>query len=180
MSENAPANIQLENGNGTITFADDVVATIAGLAANEVEGVTSMGGGSAGLVDILSRKQSNRSLTRGVKVEISDGEVVVHLTIVSDYGSPIPEVTGNIQENVKKAIETMSGLTVKSVDVYVQAVSFEREKTTAVELEMKQRLMLQKEHGAEARRDEPDGGRLKIDSPEAETDAPDHAPVEDE
>jgi len=147
MNENAPANIQLENGNGSITFAADVVATIAGLAATEVEGVASMVGASGGIAEVFSRKQakSGKGLTRGVRVEVADGTVTAHLTIVVDYGSPVPEVAGSIQENVKKAIETMSGLKVSSVDVYVQAVSFEREKSTvAAALEMNNRPLLQK------------------------------------
>jgi len=145
MSENMQSNVQLENGNGSITFAADVVATIAGLAATEVEGVASMSGGTTGLADILSRRmQPARALTKGVRVELNETSVSVHVTIIVEYGSPVPEVAANIQENIKKAIETMSGLAVTSVDVHVQGVSFERENRTAVELEMKQRLMLQK------------------------------------
>ena len=155
MSENSPANIQLNNGNGTVTFAADVVATIAGLAANEVDGVASMGGASGGIAEVFSRKQGGKAgkgLTRGVRVDIADGSVAVHLTIVVDYGFPVPDVAGSIQENVKKAIETMSGLSVSSVDVYVQAMSFEREKSEAVaSLESSARALLQRgEDGAEA------------------------------
>lgn len=150
MNENLPTNVQLDaNGNGSVVFATDVIATIAGLAATEVEGVASMAGtaGSSSLADIFTRKnQSSKSLTRGVRVDLGDNNAVtIHLTIVVDYGSPIPEVAGNIQENVKKAIETMSGLTVSSVDVHVQGVSFEREQRSVAEIEQKQRLMLQKE-----------------------------------
>ena len=150
MNENLPTNVQLDaNGNGSVVFATDVIATIAGLAATEVEGVASMAGtaGSSSLADIFTRKnQSSKSLTRGVRVDLGENNAVtIHLTIVVDYGSPIPEVAGNIQENVKKAIETMSGLTVSSVDVHVQGVSFEREQRSVAEIEQKQRLMLQKE-----------------------------------
>ena len=150
MNENLPTNVQLDaNGNGSVVFATDVIATIAGLAATEVEGVASMAGtaGSSSRADIFTRKnQSSKSLTRGVRVDLGENNAVtIHLTIVVDYGSPIPEVAGNIQENVKKAIETMSGLTVSSVDVHVQGVSFEREQRSVAEIEQKQRLMLQKE-----------------------------------
>ena len=146
MNENLPTNIQMNaNDNGSVIFATDVITTIAGLAATEVEGVTNMVGASSGLADLFSRKnQSSKSLSKGVKVELSeDNKVTVQLTIVVDYGSPIPEVAGNIQENVKKAIETMSGLTVTAVNVHVSAVSFEKEQRAAAEIEEKQRLMLQ-------------------------------------
>ena len=150
MNENLPSNVQMDaSENGSVIYSTDVIATIAGLAATEVEGVASMVSTSSGgsLVDIFTRKnQNSKSLTRGVRIELGeDNTVNVQLTIIVDYGSPIPEVAGNIQENVKKAIETMSGLTVTSVNVHVSGVSFEREQRTVAEIEQKQRLMLQKQ-----------------------------------
>lgn len=153
MNENMPTNVQLDaNGKGTVTFATDVVATIAGLAATEVEGVASMvGSSSSGLAEIFKRGQNARSLTRGVKVELTDNTVAVYLTIVVDYGSPVPRVAKSIQENVKKAIETMSGLEVTSVNVFVHGVSFEKENRAAAEIEAQQRLMLQKKQEEDER-----------------------------
>ncbi len=187
MNENLPTNVQLDaNGNGSVVFATDVIATIAGLAATEVEGVASMAGtaGSSSLADIFTRKnQSSKSLTKGVRVDLGENNAVtIHLTIVVDYGSPIPEVAGNIQENVKKAIETMSGLTVSSVDVHVQGVSFEREQRSAAEIEQKQRLMLQKEQ-EEAKAEEAKAEAPKPEAPKAEPEAPkaeESAPAEEE
>lgn len=187
MNENLPTNVQLDaNGNGSVVFATDVIATIAGLAATEVEGVASMAGtaGGSSLADIFTRKnQSSKSLTKGVRVDLGENNAVtIHLTIVVDYGSPIPEVAGNIQENVKKAIETMSGLTVSSVDVHVQGVSFEREQRSAAEIEQKQRLMLQKEQ-EEAKAEEAKAEAPKPEAPRAEPEAPkaeETAPAEEE
>lgn len=187
MNENLPTNVQLDaNGNGSVVFATDVIATIAGLAATEVEGVASMAGtaGGSSLADIFTRKnQSSKSLTKGVRVDLGENNAVtIHLTIVVDYGSPIPEVAGNIQENVKKAIETMSGLTVSSVDVHVQGVSFEREQRSAAEIEQKQRLMLQKEQ-EKAKAEEAKAEAPKPEAPRAEPEAPkaeETAPAEEE
>lgn len=148
MNENQPTNVQLDaNGKGTVTFATDVVATIAGLAATEVEGVASMvGSSSSGLAEIFKRGQNTRTLTRGVRVELIDNtSVSIHLTIIVDYGAPVPRVARGIQENVKKTIETMSGLEVTEVNVHVHGVSFEKENRAAAEIEAQQRLMLQKE-----------------------------------
>ena len=148
MNENQPTNVQLDaNGKGTVTFATDVVATIAGLAATEVEGVASMvGSSSSGLAEIFKRGQNTRSLTRGVRVELNDNtSVSIHLTIIVDYGAPVPRVAKGIQENVKKTIENMSGLEVTEVNVHVHGVSFEKENKAAAEIEAQQRLMLQKE-----------------------------------
>ena len=151
MSENIPTNVQLDaNGKGTVTFATDVIATIAGLAATEVEGVASMVGGTpTGLAEIFRRGQNTRNLTRGVRVELNENCVAIHLTIVVDYGIPVPQVAKGIQENVKKAVEMMSGLEVTGVNVYVQGVSFEKENRAAAEIEARQRLMLQKKQEEE-------------------------------
>lgn len=150
MSDNYPSDVKLnENPNGTVSFATEVVATIAGLAATEVDGVASMISPSSGLADMFSRK-SNRNLTKGVRIDLEDNRVSVDVTITVDYGSPIPDVAKNIQENVKKAIETMSGLDVKNVDVHVTGISFEREQRANAELDEQHRKMLEKTAEAEA------------------------------
>ena len=150
MSDNYPSDVKLnENPNGTVSFATEVVATIAGLAATEVDGVASMISPSSGLADMFSRK-SNRNLTKGVRIDLEDNRVSVDVTITVDYGSPIPDVARNIQENVKKAIETMSGLDVKNVDVHVTGISFEREQRANAELNEQHRKMLEKTAEVEA------------------------------
>ena len=150
MSENYPSDVKLnENPNGTVSFATEVVATIAGLAATEVDGVASMISPSSGLADMFSRK-SNRSLTKGVRIDLNDNKVSVDITITVEYGSPVPDVARNIQENVKKAIETMSGLDVRNVDVHVTGISFEREQRANAELDEQHRKMLEKTEETEA------------------------------
>lgn len=150
MSENYPSDVKLnENPNGTVSFATEVVATIAGLAATEVDGVASMISPSSGLADMFTRK-SNRSLTKGVRIDLVDNRVSVDITITVEYGSPVPDVARNIQENVKKAIETMSGLDVKNVDVHVTGISFEREQRANAELDEQHRKMLEKNVEADA------------------------------
>ncbi len=106
---------------GTIRIADDVVAVIAGLPATEVKGVAAMSGGFAGgIAEVLGR----RNLSKGVKVEVGTEEAKVDLHIVVTYGMRIPDVAWEIQENVKRAIELMTGLRVLQVNVHVQGVSF--------------------------------------------------------
>jgi uncharacterized alkaline shock family protein YloU len=109
---------------GKVTFADEVVAIIAGLAATEVKGVAAMSGGVAGGI---AEKLGRKNLAKGVKVEVGDKETAIDLFIIVDYGIRIPEVAWNIQESVKKAIESMTGLSVVEVNVHVQGVSFEKE-----------------------------------------------------
>ena len=144
MVENNPSDVKLdENPDGTVSFATDVVATIAGLAATEVEGVASMSSPSSALADMFSRKNT-RNFTKGVRIDLDGNCVTVDVTIVVEYGSPVPDVARSIQENVKKAIETMSGLTVHSVDVHVSGISFERDQRAAKELVEQQKKMLER------------------------------------
>jgi len=109
---------------GQVKISDEVVAVIAGLAATEVPGVAGMSGGLAGdIAEMLGRK----NLSKGVKVEVGDKETAVDLFIVVEYGAKIPDVAWRIQENVKKAIESMTGLQVVEVNVHVQGVHMEKE-----------------------------------------------------
>ena len=126
--DNLPVSVDVDLDNGgTIKYANEVIAIIAGVAASEVEGIAGMCT-SGGISDIIGR---NRNITRGVKVEIGSEEASVDLYIIVEYGSPIQKVAAEVQENVRKAIETMTGLRVVCVDVHVQGVSFEKEKKDA-------------------------------------------------
>jgi len=119
-------NIHLPTGDeyGKVLFADEVVATIAGLAATDIKGVAAMSGG---LADGIAEKLGRKSLAKGVKVKVGEKEAAVDLYIIVDYGVRVPEVAWNIQENVKKSIETMTGLSVTEVNIHVQGVNFEKE-----------------------------------------------------
>lgn len=124
MSENMPTNVEIDNGMGSVTFADDVIAIIAGLAATEVKGVASMAGNvSSSLNEMLGKKDH----AKGVKVEVGTEEAAVDIYLILNYGISIPDTCNAVQENVKKAIETMTGLRVVEVNVHVQAVKFEKE-----------------------------------------------------
>ena len=120
--DNLPLTVENDTEQtSTITYANEVVAIIAGVAAGEVEGIAGMCNISG---SILSK---NRNITKGVKVEIGTEEASVDLYVVIEYGTPIQKAAQDAQENVRKAIESMTGLHVVRVDVHVQGVSFEKE-----------------------------------------------------
>src|SRR5690606_12556038 len=109
---------------GDSRIVNEVVGIIAGLAATDVEGVAGMSGGIAGgIAELLGRK----NLAKGVKVEVGEAQAAVDLFVVVDFGVRIPDVAYHIQENVKRAIETMTGLQVVEVNVHVQGVHFHQE-----------------------------------------------------
>ena len=179
MSDNYQPDVKLdENPNGTVSFATEVVATIAGLAATEVEGVASMASQSGGLADMFSRRNSRSNFTKGVRIDLDGNKVTADITIVVEYGSPVPDVARSIQENVKKAIETMSGLDVHAVDVHVSGVSFEREQRTNAELE-EQRLKMLAKAEEPAGEEAADGEEEEIDEIEEDEEIDDDDFVED-
>ena len=109
---------------GNVKIADDVVAIIAEIAAKEVKGVYAMSGGIAdSITEILGKKNPSK----GVKVEVGEKEAAIDLYIIVDYGVRIPDVSWQIQENVKKAVETMTGLIVVEVNIHIQGVNMEKE-----------------------------------------------------
>lgn len=122
--DNLPLSLRKDDDStGTITYANEVIAIIAGVAANEVEGIAGMCT-YGGITEVFGR---NRNITKGVKVEIGSEEASVDLYVIVEYGTPIQTAALNVQENVRKAIETMTGLHVVRIDVHVQGVSFEKE-----------------------------------------------------
>ncbi|WP_424766164.1 Asp23/Gls24 family envelope stress response protein [Paenibacillus sp. sgz302251] len=106
---------------GTIQIAPEVIEVIAGLATIEVNGVAGMSGGFAGgIVELLGRK----NLSKGVKVEVGQREAAVDVSIIIEYGNRIPEIASEIQRNVKRSIEMMTGLNVVEVNVHIHDVHF--------------------------------------------------------
>ena len=113
-----------EESLGKVQIADEVVAIIAGLAAMEVEGVSSMAGNAT---RELIAKLGMKSLSKGVRVDVLEGIVTVSLALNLKYGENIMETTAKVQEKVKAAIENMTGLTVADVNVRVSGVDMPEE-----------------------------------------------------
>lgn len=118
---------------GNIKISVDVVSTIAGIAASEVEGVAGMYGTFAGgIAEMLGAKKNP---SKGVKVDMGEGTATIDLYIVVDYGVRIPELSWEIQESVKNNVETMTGLDVLKVNIHIEGVSFEKENEEKIEFD---------------------------------------------
>ncbi|PKM50040.1 MAG: Asp23/Gls24 family envelope stress response protein [Firmicutes bacterium HGW-Firmicutes-7] len=110
---------------GEVQIANEVVAIIAGLAASEVDGIAGMVGSLKGdLVELLGKK----NMSKGVIVEVNEDCISLELSVIVDFGASIPQVCKNVQEKVKNAVETMTGLTVEEVNVRVAGVDVETDK----------------------------------------------------
>ena len=112
--------LQGEAGSiGEVRIADDVVASIAALAALEVDGVASMAGNAT---DELLSRVGVKGTGKGANVEVIERIVSVEMAVNLKYGYNIPAVSGRIQEKVKSAVETMTGLTVSDVNIRIAGV----------------------------------------------------------
>ncbi len=104
--------------NVGINISEEVVATIASIAASEVNGVASMSGGFVGgLSEILGKK------SKGVKVQVGEKDTVIDINLVVEYGARIPDVAWEVQNKVKTQVESMTGLNVVNVSIHVQGIA---------------------------------------------------------
>lgn len=115
---------------GIIRISDDVVSTIAGLAALETSGIAAMSGG---ISEGLAKRLSGKNVQRGVSVEVGQLEVAIDLRVIVNYGSKIQEVCSELQQNVRDAVENMTGLSVVEVNVKVEGVAFREEEVQVEE-----------------------------------------------
>lgn len=119
--EEVELNEEIKTENEGIKISDDVVAVIAGIAVAEVPGVAGMAGGFAGgISEVFSGK---KNLAKGIKADINENNAKIDVNIIVEYGSRIPDVAFEIQNRVKKAVESMTGLKVEEVNVHVQGVN---------------------------------------------------------
>lgn len=122
MSENMTIDMEKDQDNGQITYANEVISTIVSVATTEVDGISGIVGASS-ISGILAKGKT----PRGVRVDMDGQDVNVDVSVTVDYGMPIQKVGRNAQENVRKSIESMTGLHVEKVDLHVVGVSFEKE-----------------------------------------------------
>lgn len=125
MAENRKGFKIKEDKLGEVKIADEVVAIIAGLASTEVEGVSSMAGN---ITNELVSKLGMKNLSKGIRVDVSDGVVRVDVALNIAYGYAIPDVSAKVQEKVKSAIENMTGLDVSGVNVRIASVDMGKRK----------------------------------------------------
>lgn len=104
---------------GMIKIHKNVIASIASLAAIEIEGVKRIGGDFAsGLLGLLGKESLS-----AIKVEILKGEEVkLDIPLVIQYGFNVPDIANRVQESVRNALERMTNLSIKEVNVSIQAI----------------------------------------------------------
>jgi len=151
---------------GSVHIADEVIGIIAGLAATEIEGVKSMTGGfGGGLAELLGKK----NLSKGVKLDVGEKEAKIDLYLVIEYGAVVHAVATKVQENVKKAIEGMTGLKVVEVNAYITSIDTHLIKEEEREKEAREKEAKEKaKKEAKAKKKEKDKAKSKGQEKEKE------------
>lgn len=106
---------------GNIHISEAVLAAITAAAALDVEGVSGL---AANLGSDIAELLGKKNLAKGVHVRMEDDKVEVELSVLMGYGHTIPEIGRAIQDGVKSAIESMTGLEVSVVNVSVAGITF--------------------------------------------------------
>lgn len=117
-------NTGMINESGSVKIAAEVVTVIASMAAMEIKGVAGMSGG---FTDDLAEKFGVKSSSKGIKVQVGEEEAYIDLYLIVDYGIRIPDVAWEVQQNVRKAVETMTGLKVVEVNIHIQGINIPKE-----------------------------------------------------
>jgi uncharacterized alkaline shock family protein YloU len=104
---------------GTIRIHKNVIASLSAIAAGEIEGVKRVGGDfRSGFFELIGKKS-----LLAIRVEFDkNDEVKLEIPLVIKYGFNIPEIANKVQENVRNALEKMTNLTLKDININVQGV----------------------------------------------------------
>lgn len=114
-------NVKAEAGLGIIKISDEVISVIAGIAAEEIDGIMELPQGVGNNISqILKGKKGN--VGKSIKVTLTENTAAIDLSVAVEYGVKIPEVVNAVQENVKKTVEAMTGVSVDAVNVSVQNI----------------------------------------------------------
>lgn len=113
-------NINKTQGHGVVKISEDVVGVIAGIAASEIEGIQGLHPTTTGgITQVVTGK---RNVTKGVKVTVGEHDAIIDMVVSIEYGFKIPDVVHKAQINVKETVETITGLKVSAVNVYVNNI----------------------------------------------------------
>lgn len=103
-----------------LTFEDQVIKKIAGIASNDVKGILSMSGGfMSGLTD---RFRSSEDITKGIDAEVGERQVALDLKVIVEYGKNIPSIFQDAVTKIKKSVYDMTGLDVIEINMHVEDV----------------------------------------------------------
>lgn len=123
MEDNQILELEEEkSGLGKVEISPEVIEVIAGIAAQEVDGIAALRGSFAtDVAERLGRKNHGK----GVKVDLNESGIIVDVSVIVVYGASVPEVAKLVQMNIKQALRTMTAIQLEAINVHVVGVQFE-------------------------------------------------------
>lgn len=111
---------KINNEFGSVAINNDVIAMIAGAAANEAYGIVGMAAQSTknGITSILRID----NLSKGVKVDVAGEGIVIDLFVIIQFGTKISVVAKNTIDKVKYNVESLTGLEVSKVNLNIEGI----------------------------------------------------------
>lgn len=124
MSEQPLLDVSGDTSLGKVEIAPEVIEVITGLAASEVEGLSSMRGNFAsGVVERFGKKSHGK----GVKVELTDDGILIDLFVVLNFGVSIPQVAQKVQDNIRQTLKNMTALEIDEINIHVVGIQMDEE-----------------------------------------------------
>lgn len=114
-------SLNLNDEVGSVRIASEVILKIASIAATEIKGVASLG--SKDFAEKIGVKGPNK----GIKVQVNEEDTTIDVQLIVEYGLKILDIASKVQSNIKKSVETMTGLSVSCVNIHVQGVTMPKE-----------------------------------------------------
>lgn len=138
-------NVGADRGRGVTTIHDAVVAKIAGLAIDEIEGVYSLGGAvSRAMGSMREAVGASKDITQGVDVEVGELQAAIDVKLIVEYPYPVHEIADQVRDAVFAAVEGLVGLEVTEVNIEVTDVHVvtdqEREKALEAEAQKAEQI----------------------------------------
>ncbi|WP_297435024.1 Asp23/Gls24 family envelope stress response protein [uncultured Clostridium sp.] len=107
-----------ENNNlGIVKISDEVIGVISAIAASEIDGIV-----DADTKSLANKLKGKKHIGKSVKVNMEADAAVIEIAVVVKYGINIPETVMQVQENIKRTVEAITGLSIKAVNVVVQNI----------------------------------------------------------
>ncbi|HLR75155.1 MAG TPA: Asp23/Gls24 family envelope stress response protein [Virgibacillus sp.] len=123
---NGLLNVSNDSTLGKVEIAPEVIEVITGIAASEVDGVSSMRGSFAtGVVEKFGKK----SHSKGVKVELTSNGIIIDVYVVLNFGVSIPNVAQQLQTNIRQTLKNMTALEIEEVNIHVVGIEMDAEPT---------------------------------------------------
>ena len=116
--------LSVKQEHGSIQISEEVIASIAAVAALEVEGVSGL---SANLTADIAEKFGRKNLGKGVKVSFRENAIAIDCFVIALYGYSVIDIAKNVQDRVKSAVESMTGQPVRSINVEISGITLPKE-----------------------------------------------------